>query len=219
MQMVPIIQLLPEVAQICRKAPTGTLIRAYARAANDFCRQSRWLRSNLAGQVDTSAQVYNLGSDPNLQIIGLKACTCAPTTGGNLQPYPLVVSNDTGSWNPNGTATQPQQYAYVPEGQIAFGPNAINAVYNVEVTLVLTPRKGIVSTPEVILAKWENTLQAGALEYLLSLPEMPWTDLAESKRQGMVFRSGINNAKADEQRGYNAGTVFIRRRPFIVGRR
>ena len=36
--------------------------------------------------------------------------------------------------------------------------------------------------------------------------------------QARVFQSGINNARVDEQREYNAGTRFLQRRPFIVGR-
>ncbi len=218
MAQVLITELLPDVAQICRKAPQGTLIRAYARAAHEFCKQTRWYRSSLPGQILAGQQQYSLGYDALVQVVGLAAVTCTPTTGGNLKPYPLSVCNDTGAWNPSGSATQPQQYAYVPEGQVVFGPNAPNAVYNTLLTLVLAPRMRVSSVPEEILPKWELALQAGALEYLLALPKMPWTDLAESKRQGQVFRSGISNARADEQRGYNAGTVFMRRRPFIVGR-
>lgn len=217
MANVAVLDVIADVAQICRKAPNGTLIRAYMRAANEFCRQSRWYRSALAGQTEAGTQVYNLGSDPHVQVVGVHAATAARLTG-NTKSWPLGICNDTGGWNPNGTRTQPRQFAYVPEGQIAFGPNLPDAVYNIAMTLVLTPRRRAVVVPEEILVKWEGALQAGALQYLLALPNMPWTDLAESKRQGMTFQAGISNARADEQRGYNAGTVFMRRRPFIVGR-
>lgn len=217
MANVRIAELLPDVAQICRKAPTGTLIRAYARSARDFCRQTRWYRSALAGQTVAGQQVYSLGSDPYLQVVGLHAATAAQISG-NTKPWPLVVCHDTGAWDPGGNPGNPRQYAYVPEGQIAFGPTVPNLVLNIQMTLVLAPKRGVVELPEEILVKWEYALQAGTLGYLLALPDMPWTDLAEAKRQLATYQSGINNARADEQRGYNAGTVFMRRRPFIVGR-
>lgn len=217
MASTPVVELLADVAQICRKAPSGTMIRAYVRSARDFCRQSRWFRSSLAGQTEAGTQVYSLGSDPDLEVVGLHACTAAQISG-NTKQWPLSVCNDTGQWQPGGNPSQPRQYAYVPEGQIAFGPTVPDQVYNVLMTLVLAPKRGAVVVPAEILVKWEYAIQAGTLEYLLALPGMPWTDLAESKRQGLTYRAGINNARADEQRGYNAGTVFARRRPFIVGR-
>lgn len=217
MANVPVIEVIADVAQICRKAPTGTLIRAYVRSARDFCRQSRWFRGSLAGQTVASTQVYSLGSDPYLQVVGLHACTAAQISG-NTKPWPLGVCNDTGRWQPGGNPAQPRQYAYVPEGQIAFGPTVPDKVYDILMTLVLAPKRGVVAVPEEILVKWEYAIQAGTLGYLLALPGMPWTDLAESKRQLVTYQAGISNARADEQRGYNAGTVFMKRRPFIVGR-
>ncbi len=216
MANVPIVNYLPDIAQIVRKAPTGTLIRAYVRAARKFCRESRWYRSTLPGMLVANQQLYSLGSDQLMEIVGLKACSCAGINT-NTQPWALAVTHDTGNWSPAQNNSTPQWYSYVPEGQVAFYPIP-NAAFSVILTLVLQPKIGVTQIPADLLVKWDQVLQAGALGYLLGVPGMPWTDLLESKRQLAAFQAGINNARADEQRGYNAGTVIMRRRPFIVGR-
>jgi len=56
---------------------------------------------------------------------------------------------------------------------------------------------------------------AGALGYLLDLPRQPWTDHSQALKRQKEFQSAINNAKADEQRGYNTGSVRARPRLFV----
>lgn len=60
MAQTNVIDLLAEVAQICRKAPTPTLIGAYVRAARQFCIGSRWLTVSIAGA--TIAPTYTTGT-------------------------------------------------------------------------------------------------------------------------------------------------------------
>ena len=94
MTQVAIIDLLADIAQIARGAPNPTLIRAYNRAAREFCRQSRWLRSALPGVTEAGTLLYSLGTDPDLEVIGIRAVSLARTTG-NTTPRPLRVSAST----------------------------------------------------------------------------------------------------------------------------
>lgn len=212
--MARVIDLLPDVAQIVRKAPDVTLIGAYVRAARKFCRESRWYRSQLTGATLADRPVYNLGSDPLLEILGIKAVSCAPRTG-NRRPYPLPTS-DTGGWVAGQPTGRPRRCAYVPEAQLAINPTP-DAVYDLTVTLVLQPKAGVVEIPDDLLVKWDQVLQAGALAYLLAIPDQPWTDKTTAQIKAREFQAGINNARADEQRQHQAGTQFIRTRPFVVG--
>jgi hypothetical protein len=50
----------------------------------------------------------------------------------------------------------------------------------------------------------------------LGIPDMPWTNPTQAEMQRRAFQAGINNARADEQRGHNAGTVIRRSRPFLT---
>lgn len=215
MANVNVLDVIADVAQIARKAPNGTLIGAYIRAARKFCRESRWYRSTLVGQNVADKQVYSLGSDPYVEIVGLAAVTGAYLTGAP-RTWPLTPSDSKG-WNPDANATRPTRYCYVPEAQLALYPTP-DAAYTITSTLVLQPKAGAVVVPEELLVKWDQVLQAGALAYLHSIPGMPWSDAQQAMLKMREFQAGINNARADEQRGYQAGTVVAKRRPFIVGR-
>lgn len=214
MANTPVLDVIADVAQIVRKAPNTTLIGAYVRAARKFCRETRWFRSTLEGQTAANTRLYSLGSDTHLEVLGLRAASAA-RQAGDRKAWPLVVSATSG-WNPNKQAGRPQAYAYVPEAQLALDP-VPDAVYNLTLTLVLQPKAGVTAIPEELLVKWDQVLQDGALAYLLGIPGQPWTNPAQAELQRRRFQAGINNARADEQREFNAGSVMIRRRPFIVG--
>lgn len=214
MANVEVMSVIADVAQLVRGAPNGTLIGAYIRAARKFCRESRWYRATLPGQTEAGTRTYNLGSDPYLEILGLKAAS-ASLDGGKV--WPLGVSPTTG-WDANGIQGRPRRYAYVPEGQVALDPIP-DDVYDLTLTLVLQPRAGATVVPEELLVKWDQVLQAGALSYLLDIDQQAWTDPMRAEKYRREFQAGINNARADEQREFNAGTVFVQRRAFIVGGR
>jgi hypothetical protein len=214
MAQVQVMDVIADVAQIVRQAPNATLIGAYIRAARKFCRESRWYRATLAGATEAGTRVYSLGSDPYLEVLGLRAASAAVATG---DPWPLGVSNTT-SWGADNTQSKPRRYAYVPEAQVALDPIP-DAIYTLSLTLVLQPKSGVTSVPEELLVKWDQALQDGALGYLLDIAGMPWTDPMQAERHRRAFQAAISNARADEQREFNAGSQFIRRRAFIVGAR
>lgn len=214
MAQVQVMDVIADVAQIARQAPNATLIGAYIRAARKFCRESRWYRASLSGATEAGTRTYSLGSDTYLEVLGMRAASAAAATG---DPWPLGVSN-TSTW---GTSTQqgkPRRYAYIPEAQFALDPIP-DGIYTLNLTLVLQPKKGAASVPEELLTKWDQALQDGALSYLLDIPGMPWTDQMQAERRRRAFQAAISNARADEQREFNAGSQFIRRRPFLVGGR
>ena len=215
MAQVQVLERMRDVQQIVRRAPNGTLISAYVRAARKFCRETRWFRSTLIGQTVADTRLYNLGSDTYMEVVGIRAMS-AQQLNGSGQPWQVPASDPAG-WYPGFRPSQPQRYAYVPEGQFAIDPLPDKA-YTLTVTLQLQPKAGVTSLPEELLVKWDQALQDGALMYLLNIPDQPWTNPQQAELHRRAFQAAINNARADEQRAYNTGTVFIRKRPFIVGR-
>ncbi len=215
MAQVQVLERMRDVQQYVRRAPNGTLISAYIRAARKFCRETRWFRSTLVGQTVADTRLYSLGSDTYMEVVGLRAVS-AQQLDGSGQPWQLATSDPAG-WYPGFRPSQPQRYAYIPEGQIAIDPLPDKA-YTITMTLQLQPKAGVTSLPEGLLVKWDQALQDGALMYLLNIPDQPWTNPQQAELHRRAFQAAINNARADEQRAYNTGTVFIRKRPFIVGR-
>lgn len=214
MANVAILDRIADVAQLVRNAPNTTLIGAYVRAARKFCRESRWHRVALTGETVAGTRLYSLGSDTYMEVLGLRAASAARLTG-DTKAWPLHVG-DTGSWDPGAQQGRPRLYAYVPEGQVALDP-VPDAAYALSLTLVVQPKAGVNEIAEELLVKWDQVLQAGALSYLLEIPGMPWTDPAAAERKRREFHAGIANAKADEQREYNAGSALVQRRRFLVG--
>lgn len=209
MNMVDVNDYLANVAQIVRKVPSVTLRHAYMRAFREWCQQTQWLRTNVAGVTVADQQQYDLGNDPDLDIIGIFAMQASwQPTGGNLQTWGLPPS-DSGNWNPNVTTGQPLRYAYVPEAQFALYPIP-DQEYTLSVTAILSPKEAAVNVPLAPLIKYSNDIEAGALAYLYEIPGMPWSSAQMSLVKMKMFQAGINNGKAEAQRSYNTGAMRAR---------
>lgn len=205
MANVDVIERVQDVAQIARRCPTNTLIRAYVRAARALCMQSRWYRVNVEGVTVADQQQYQLGSDPLLEICGIRAMQGAGPDG---EAFPIRTSDPT-TWDPNARPGRPGVYAYVPEGQFALH-RVPDGVYNLTVTCQCAPKEAATQIPEDLLVKWGQGIQDGALGYLLSMPSTPWSSPVLGREYMRSLQATINNAKADEQRAYNTGTVMSR---------
>jgi len=210
MAKVHVLDIARDVAQVCKKCPNGTLQAAIIRSARGFLRQSRWYRSALTGATAQGVRAYGLGSDPYEEVIGIRAMSF---TQSNSQPWPLAVSDPT-QWWPGTQQGAPRRFAYIPEGQFAIDPLP-DGVYPLTLSIVLIPKAGQNQIEESVLAKWDQAIQAGALAYLLNLNE-PWRDAHEAQRQSLIYQSGINNAKADEQREYQRGSQRAKPRAIIA---
>jgi hypothetical protein len=215
MATVPIMDLIAPAAMVARQTPEPVLIDAYRRAARQFCRQSRWLKVTVPGApTEIDRQTYTLDGDPFHEVVGIRAAS-AQVAIGDRKAWTLTPSDTTG-WNPNELPGRPRRFAYVPEAQVALHP-VPDAVYQLTLTLVLQPQRGATQVDEALTFKWDEALIAGALANLLAIADMPWTNPAEAERYRRTFQAGINNARADDQRGHQAGTVIRTSRPFLAG--
>lgn len=214
MTQTALIDIIPDIAQIARKCPPATLVRALNRAAREFCKQTRWMRLTLQGETEADTQLYSMGADQDLEIIGLKAVSSAARTG-NTRARALTVSTPTG-WLPGQPTGAPQRYAYVPEAMVALNPTP-DAIYDLLLTIVVQPTLASNSVPSQLLVRWDRAIKDGALAYLHDIQGQPWSNPEQAQVKQRAFKSAINNARADEQRDYQSGTFIARRRPFVVG--
>lgn len=210
MAMVSVLDVIADVAQVCKKCPNGTLQRAYIRSARALLTESRWHTSILPAALTIGQQSYDIGSDPYEEIIGVQSMSYTQSNG---QQQPVFVS-DPGGWRPNPGQGAPRLYAYIPEGQLAVHPLPDQA-YPVTINLVIVPKAGQNSLDDRVLRKWDRAIQAGTLAYLHSLKGEPWYDPNEAIRQGKIHQAAINNAKAEVQRRYQAGSQRATPRAFI----
>jgi hypothetical protein len=213
MNTVDVRELLTNVAQMARKCPTITLMRAYNRAYRDFCSQSQWLTVQIAGATQANVPQYDLGTDPYVDIIGIKGMQGSLTTGGIQQSWTINPA-DPGGFDPNYQPSLSGQYAYVPQAQFLLFPTP-NQVFQLLVSAIITPKEGAVQVPQAPLITYSNEIEAGALAYLFDLPGMPWTNPIQAAKYGRIFQSGVSNAKAEVQRSFNTGSVRARPRAFV----
>ena len=215
MNNVNVFDCLRNVAVVARKCPTPVLQTAYVTAVRDWCAQTRWLITTVPGMTTIGEQLYSLGAEPLLEIIGIKAMsiTFSPSPSGPEQTLPVHVG-DPESWNPNHQPSMPRAYAYVPEGQFSLFP-VPDKVYTLTATVQISPTENAREVPAILMPKWSSVFEAGALSQLLAVPGEPWTNEREADRYGRIFSSGVSNGKADTQRSYNTGAQRVRPRPFI----
>jgi len=200
-----VIDLLPDVAQICRQAPTPTLIAAYVRAARQFCLESRWLQVGIDGVTTASTKAYNLGSDTYAEIFGVKGITLYEDADS-----PVFLTEDgAGGWDPAEDAAVPQAFAYLPEAQVALHPTP-DAAYDMTIAALIAPKRGATSIDSRLITRWEYALQDGALAYLFGLPDVPWTNPQLGELHAGKFRAAIGQAAEIAALGFNTGNSPLR---------
>jgi hypothetical protein len=212
--MALVADVIVDLKQKLRNCPGDTIIRAYIRAAREFCGESRWMRLTLAAATSPNVQLYSLGNDPNLEILAVSAVSV--TVPGTPLPIKVALPPIVGmAMDPNLRPGVPVEHSYVPEGQIAFNPTP-DKVYPVTITLIVQPKVTAVELPDELLVKWDRTFQAGALAYLFEIPGEVWANPQQALMEMAKFRSGKSNAKADAQRQYQTGGQRLRPRRFVV---
>ncbi len=215
--MAEILSLMQEVQQVVRRCPEPTLVHAYLRAARQFCRETRWLRRNLDIETVASTQQYVLapstGGDDVLEVIGVRAAKCE-SIDTPISSWPINPGDPT-QWNPAIGEGYPVEFAYLPEAQVNVWP-VPNKAYTMTFTVICQPKFALedypmTELPDDLVRKWDRVFAAGAIEYLLSIPGQPWSNLqASAQVYAARFRAGINDGRNDEQRAYNGGTTMQR---------
>ncbi len=201
------------IAQIVQRAPTITLTRAFVRAYRDFCGQTRWLKVPIQGTTAEGTRQYDLGSDPYVDIIGVRGVQGQQTTSGRVQYWGLTPS-DSSKWDPNMNPGAPMRFTYVSEAQIAVDPLPDKA-YEITVSAIIQPKEAAIVIPEAPLLQYSNEIEAGALAYLLNIPGQKWSNPLLAAQYMKEFRSGVANAKANVQRSFNEGSMRVRPRGFV----
>ena len=205
---------LTNIAQMVRRAPSITLQRAFVRAMRDFCGQTKWLKVPIQGSTVAGTRQYDLGSDPYVDIIGVRAIQGQQTISGKVQYWPLVTSDST-KWDPNMNPGMPVRFTYVSEAQIAVDP-VPDKVYSITVSAIIQPKEAALLVPEAPLLQYSNEIEAGALAYLLDIPGQKWTNPMLAMKYGKIFQAGIANGKANVQRSFNEGSMRVRPRGFVT---
>jgi len=207
MAQVAITRFLPEIAALVRECPTSVLISAYASAAREFCNRTRWLRLTITGVTVADTAQYTLGDDTHHEICGIRGMSVRSSASADWDP----LTEQAGTYfDPNLDADVPELYQYLPHGKFKLSPTPL-AAYDLLITAVLQPKKGVVSIDDSLLVDWDEALRHGALYRLFRITEQPWTNMVESNLQRELFEIEVNKAKSAVAAGYNAGAATTNR--------
>lgn len=215
--MAEVRQLTPAIGVRVKGCPRPVIDYAYVRAARQLCTESRWFRTSLEAMLEIDVTQYDISPDSAalIEVIDVFDGTIQNIINGvNDRIVPLSKTDGT-EFDPNAIAGRPDRFTYVPEAEIAFNRPPDQA-YPVTFTLVCQPQNGVQEIPDQLLNKWQTIIEAGALEYLFSLVGQSWANGGESTKYGAIFRSGKSNAKADAERGYQSGSVSVRKKAWVV---
>jgi hypothetical protein len=105
------------------------------------------------------------------------------------------------------TQLTPDQFVLLP------APNA-DKEYKLRLLYALKPKRTAAGMPQAIFDELETAILHGALQDLLVLPQVPWTDreLASFHAKQYVFHAGERRARANL--GTMRGTLAVSIRPF-----
>lgn len=205
---INILDYVQDAAQIARRCPTTTLVRAFSQAARRFCIESRWYVVNVPGLTQPLQGLYQLGDDPYVEVINIRSMAAYPTDG-SATSWPVNPLDGT-AMSPLAKPGAPTRYTYVPRANFALYP-VPDKEYNLVVGIQCAPKEGATKLP-VELLQFTEAFTNGALGYLLKLGDTAWENPRLAAEKEQAFKSAISNAKADAQRGYNTGTVMARPR-------
>lgn len=207
MAQIAITEMLPEISALVRECPSGILIKAYAAAAREFCNRSKWLRTTINGATAADTPQYNLGSDTYHEVCGIRGMSIRSSSTADWDP----VTEQAGTVvDPNADADVPEFYQYLPHGKFRLSPTPL-AAYDLSITAVLQPKRGVVSIDDSLLVDWDEALRHGALYRLFRITNQPWTNPGESGVQRDLFEIEVNKAKSAVAVGYNAGAATTNR--------
>lgn len=179
-----VIDILADVAQICRQAPTPTLIAAYVRAARQFCLRSRWLVNSVAGA--TIAPTYTTGTvtvtngSPNVAGVGTAWLTEAPAgstfVSADGATYTVSsVTSDTAlilTANYAGTTLAGQTYTVTRQNQIySLGSDTYAEIFGVAGITLYESADEPVPLVESLTGQWDPTEEQDVPEFYAYLPE------------------------------------------------
>lgn len=200
---------LPEVMPYCQNVPDFIAENAVRNAAIDFCQRSHWL---LHQNPDITA-VANLNtyvlSPPN-------DTTCIRVVEAWFNDSPLEAKSQEQLRDLYGrdwrvaTGT-PRYYTQLETCEIILVPMPdTTTAAALSVIAAIQPTRACQSLPEGLYERWLEVIAIGARGRLYETPGQPYSDKAAAGNAAARFRSGINEAKVERNKGLTRGNLSVR---------
>lgn len=185
--------LVPECLPDVLGCPDFAIERALRDATVELCERGHiWMVEQFPDAFVPNQEDIFLEIPPRARLV-----TVLSVKYGELQltPYnPLDLDQFSYDWR---TATgSPRAYTVLTDRTLKPIPMPVEPdATKFYVTFAVAPSLKSTGLPDELGNRWHQTLVAGALARLQSIPQVPWTDPQRADRNQALFERGVARAK------------------------
>jgi hypothetical protein len=195
----PFSVIYPLIANHAKRVPQPLMNTAILDAARQFCALSKFRQESVPVSIAVNTTWYPLApTNPQEEVIGVEAVQY----NGYTYPCPLNPSTpetDSGMW----PQVRPYRFYFEPPNNLIVQPSPQQPLASgLSVRLILQPANNATTLDYSIVQQYDHYIADGALDFLMSTNDSPWTNprLADSFRA--KFEAGIAYAKTNRQTSF-----------------
>jgi len=191
-------EFLPETLQYCSGAP-GIMVRIHLmNAAIDLCNKSQILKQTPSPlSLEEGVHTYTLKYPQNrYRAIAVDEVRFGDSKIPLTRTTEREMDGSQSNWRA-ATGTKPTRYWLTDDlNTIRLWPTPKADIdEDLNVTTIVTYRRGQLEVDEFIFEKWHDVIQAGALAHLLAIPSASWFHPKLSVRFSRMFSRGVREAR------------------------
>lgn len=207
--------LLPEIRRNVKGCPDLTMIYALNRAARMFCSDSWICRRKQIDTLVVGQQQYPFNPPANEEVICIKhAMVQFPAPSNSVIGMQVIYGEFI---NPNWGPSCPRALCMIPYTNYYLDRKPDQA-YILTIEYVTQPIMEGNYIPDELGVRYVQALGYGALEYLLMMPNCPWSNPQQAAFYGLRFNQEIAKARGEAAFDFSPGTRQWVRSPFIRSR-
>lgn len=201
--MAAIQDLVEPIAALVTNAPEQAIIEAYRRAAREFCTKTRSYKLTLDPIAAAENQgVYTLNPGTGVEVFDATQCKY----GAHV--FLEKRTREQMKWLLNGrTNAKPEYYRIAGVNVLVVQAAPPAAGENFELEALARPTRSATELDDELVAKHGDTIEEGALGYLLRQPRQAWTDYNASRIHLAFFLEEIDKQTALAADDGNVGVV------------
>lgn len=191
MALVSLELFFPYIVPHAPGCPEPTLKQAILLATRAFCKRTHvWRETSDAETVDADAFPYKLSSPAQELVKVLDVWV----NGAKIDPYTKQVAADSGQQWRDDSGT-PLGYLLDSTDALLLVPSPTGVV-SLEIDAAYMPSLAATSVQDVLYRQHAETIAAGALAYLVSMPNVPWARPDAVASYEVAFGSATSSTRA-----------------------
>jgi len=189
-----------EIRQYCNGAPP-IMIRTHVRnTIINFCERTYILKKDPSSfYLEEDEHTYTLKYDSDRYVtIAVKSLQLGEGTDGQTikETTEHFLDNSVRGWRTHEAKTPRAHMLTDDVNAIRFYPMPNqDSDDEIFVTAAVRPRRDQTEIDTFIYEKWEETIQAGALASLLSIPNATWFNPQLAQQMGAEYKRGVRRAR------------------------